>query len=170
MVSHARGPEFESASGLHPPCWRNLAWSYTSRLGPVARRQVSSCLTVSLDTGLSHLQLGISIDDAFYPWWDLDVLSNERRLAGDCRCRYDSRAAEDVLGVVGCSNQNISTCPLSGPRSFNVNPCHIPLGLTKTTMAFMLEGSTRNRVNPALRFSSAAGALYHATHPSTFLP
>ena len=131
MVSHARGPEFESASGLHPPCWRNLAWSYTSRLGPVARRQVSSCLTVSLDTGLSHLQLGISIDDAFYPWWDLDVLSNERRLAGDCRCRYDSRAAEDVLGVVGCSNQNISTCPLSGPRSFNVNPCHIPPGTDK---------------------------------------
>ena len=126
MVSHARGPEFESASGLHPPCWRNLAWSYTSRLGPVARRQVSSCLTVSLDTGLSHIKPGISIDDAFYPWWDLDVLSNERRLAGDCRCRYDSRAAEDVLGVVGCSNQNISTCPLSGPRSFNVNPCHIP--------------------------------------------
>ena len=97
----------------------------------VARRQVSSCLTVSLDTGLSHLQLGISIDDAFYPWWDLDVLSNERRLAGDCRCRYDSRAAEDVLGVVGCSNQNISTCPLSGPRSFNVNPCHIPPGTDK---------------------------------------
>ena len=98
---------------------------------PVARRQVSSCLTVSLDTGLSHIKPGISIDDAFYPWWDLDVLSNERRLAGDCRCRYDSRAAEDVLGVVGCSNQNISTCPLSGPRSFNVNPCHIPPGTDK---------------------------------------
>ena len=97
----------------------------------VARRQVSSCLTVSLDTGLSHIKPGISIDDAFYPWWDLDVLSNERRLAGDCRCRYDSRAAEDVLGVVGCSNQNISTCPLSGPRSFNVNPCHIPPGTDK---------------------------------------
>ena len=34
MVSHARGPEFESASGLHPPCHsRNtVAWSYTSRL------------------------------------------------------------------------------------------------------------------------------------------
>ena len=108
-------------SGLHP------------LIRPVARRQVSSCLTVSLDTGLSHIRPGISIDDAFYPWWDLDVLSNERRLTGECRCRYDSRAAEDVLGVVGCSNQNISTCPLSGPRSFNVNPCHIPLGLTKTT-------------------------------------
>ena len=91
MVSHARGPEFESASGLHPPCWRNLAWSYTSRLGPVARRQVSSRLTVSLDTGLSHIKPGISIDDAFYPWWGLDVLSIERRLTGECRCRYDSR-------------------------------------------------------------------------------
>ena len=65
MVSHARGPEFESASGLHPPCWRNLAWSYTSRLGPVARRQVSSFLTVSLDTGLSHPHTpGIIHDDA----------------------------------------------------------------------------------------------------------
>ena len=34
MVSHARGPEFDSASGLHPPCHsRNaVAWSYTSRL------------------------------------------------------------------------------------------------------------------------------------------
>ena len=32
MVSHARGPEFDSASGLHPPCHgRNaVAWSYTS--------------------------------------------------------------------------------------------------------------------------------------------
>ena len=69
----------------------------------MANRQVSSRLTVSLDTGLSHLQLGISIDDAFYPWWGLDVLSNERRLTGECRCRYDSRAAEDVLGVVGYS-------------------------------------------------------------------
>ena len=27
-----------------------------------------------------------SADDAFYPWWGLDVLSNERRLAGECRC------------------------------------------------------------------------------------
>ena len=25
---------------------------------------------------------GISIDDAIYPWWGLDALSNERRLAG----------------------------------------------------------------------------------------
>ena len=25
---------------------------------------------------------GISIDDAVYPWWGLDALSNERRLAG----------------------------------------------------------------------------------------
>ena len=116
---HAEGRGFETLGMRH-----------------VARRQVSSCLTVSLDTGLSHIRPGISIDDAFYPWWDLDVLSNERRLTGECRCRYDSRAAEDVLGVVGCSNQNISTCPLSGPRSFNVNPCHIPLGLTKTTMGF----------------------------------
>ena len=24
--------------------------------------------------------------DAFYQWWGLDVLSNERRLAGGCRC------------------------------------------------------------------------------------
>ena len=23
---------------------------------------------------------------AFYPWWVLDVLSNERRLAGECKC------------------------------------------------------------------------------------
>ena len=70
----------------------------------MANRQVSSRLTVSLDTGLSYPpKPGISIDDAFYPWWDLDVLSNERRLTGECRCRYDSRAAEDVLGVVGYS-------------------------------------------------------------------
>ena len=46
--------------------------------------------------------------------------------------KYLTIAAEDVLGVVGCSNQNISTCPLSGPRSFNMNPCHIPSGTDKT--------------------------------------
>ena len=30
------------------------------------------------------LGTGPSIDDAFYPWWGLDVLSKERRLAGEC--------------------------------------------------------------------------------------
>ena len=47
---------------------------------------------------------------------------------------------------------------------------HLVYQTTCTHMVFMLEGSTRNRVNPASRFSSAAGALYHATHPSSFLP
>ena len=111
---HAEGRGFETLGMRH-----------------VARRQVSSCLTVSLDTGLSHITPGISIDDAFYPWWDLDVLSNERRLTGECRCRYDSRAAEDVLGFIHRLLRCHITCPLSGPRSFNVNPCHIPLGTDK---------------------------------------
>ena len=105
----------------------------------VARRQVSSCLTVSLDTGLSYpLGTGPSIDDAFYPWWGLDVLSNERRLTGECRCRYDSRLkyltiAEPLmyLELLVAPIKISQPAPLSGPRSFNVNPCHIPPGTDK---------------------------------------
>ena len=33
-----------------------------------------------------RLNVRDSADDAFYPWCGLDVLSNERRLAGECRC------------------------------------------------------------------------------------
>ena len=32
----------------------NLAWNYTSRLGPMANPQVILCLTVSLDKGLLY--------------------------------------------------------------------------------------------------------------------
>ena len=43
MVSHARGPEFES-----------MAWNYTIRLEPMANRHVIFRLTVSLDKGLLY--------------------------------------------------------------------------------------------------------------------
>ena len=79
MVSHARGPEFRSALGVTSPVSQQtcVSWGYT-----MARQQVSSRLTVSLDTGLLHPLRWDSADNAFYLRWGPDVLLNERQLTG----------------------------------------------------------------------------------------
>ena len=72
--------------------------------------------------------LGISIDDALYPWWGPDVFSNERRLIGECRCRYDSRAAGVYLELL------VTPLPHNQPlvRAMRLSSLrHIPSGTDK---------------------------------------
>ena len=91
-------PSFElhrNSRELERPCRRS---------GGFESSCASSEPTVELAPGKSSPQIpGISIEDALYLSWGLDVLLNARQLAGECRCSYNSRAAEDLLGVVGYS-------------------------------------------------------------------